>query len=159
MGTSTRKLADFSLAVLSASVPADSTKTSVDYSGYKKFRLPSTEEENTMRAFSSPIQYIKLRRARRKQKQTALHMLSVSGVVRPSHVELRYSTPIANATAFRRQPTAIEHQTHPLPLPSWDHTTTRNMKQTGQWARSLSSSLVRIAKMPIVFPWTKQLEL
>ena len=112
-----------------------------------------------MHAFSSPIQYIKLRRARRKQKQTALHMLSVSGVVRPSHVELRYSTPIANATAFRRQPTAIEHQTHPLPLPSWDHNTTRNMKQTGQWARSLSSSLVRIAKIPIVFPWTKQLDL
>jgi hypothetical protein len=112
-----------------------------------------------MHVFSSPIQYIKLRRARRKQTQTALHMLSVSGVVRLSHIELRYSTPIANTTAFRRQPTVSGHQSHPLPLPSWDHNTPHNMKQAGQWARLLSSSLVQIAKKPIVFPWTKPLGL
>ncbi len=112
-----------------------------------------------MHAFSSPIQYIKLRRAHRKQKQTALHMLSVSGVVRLSHVELRYSTPVANTTSFRRQAAALEQQTHPLPLPSWNHNTTPNMKQAGQWARILSSSLVQIAKKPIVFPWTKPLGL
>jgi hypothetical protein len=63
-------------------------------------------------------------------------------------------------TAFRRQPTAIDnHQTHPLPLPSWDHDITLNMKQTGQWARNLSSSLIQLAKKPIVFWWTKQLDL
>jgi hypothetical protein len=112
-----------------------------------------------MHVFSSPIQYLKLRRARRKQTQTALQMLSVSGVVRLSHVELRYSTPIANTTAFRRQPTVLGHQSHPLPLPSWDHATTCNMKPAGQWARLLSSSLVRIAKKPIVLPWTKPLDL
>ena len=59
-----------------------------------------------MHVLSSPIQYIKLRRAHRKQKRTALHMLAVSGVVRPSHVELRYATPIARSAAFRRQSTA-----------------------------------------------------
>ena len=46
-----------------------------------------------MHVLSSPIQYIKLRRAHKKQKRTALHMLALSGVVRPSHVELRYATP------------------------------------------------------------------
>ena len=108
-----------------------------------------------MHVLSSPIQYIKLRRAHKKQKRTALHMLSVSGVVRPSHVELRYSTHFTSMTDFRRQPAAIEHQqTHPLPLPSWDHDITLNMKQTGQWARNLSSSLVQLAKKPIVFRWT-----
>ena len=112
-----------------------------------------------MHVFSSPIQYIKLRRAHRRQKQTALHMLSVSGVVRLSHVELRYSTPVAHATSFHRQAAALEQQTHPLPLPSWDHNTAHNMKQAGQWARNLSSSLVQIAKKPIVFPWTKPLGL
>jgi hypothetical protein len=112
-----------------------------------------------MHVFSSPIQYLKLRRTRRKQTQTALHMLSASGVVRLSHVELRYSTPIANTTAFRRQPTALNHQTHPLPLHSCDHNATRNMIPAGQWARLLSSSLVRIAKKPIVLPWTKPLDL
>ena len=75
-----------------------------------------------MHVLSSPIHYIKLRRAHKKQKRTALHMLALSGVVRPSHVELRYTTPIASITAFRTQPTAIEHpQTQPIPLPSWEH--------------------------------------
>ncbi len=103
-----------------------------------------------MHVLSSPIQYIKLRRAHKKQKRTALRMLALSGVVRPSHVELRYATPIASITAFRAQPTVIGHpQTHPIPLTSWDHNTTFNMKQTRQWARSLSSSLVQLAKKPI----------
>lgn len=113
-----------------------------------------------MHVLSSPIQYIKLHRAHKKQKRTALHMLALSGVVRPSHVELRYATPIASITGFRAQPTAIEDpQTHPIPLPSWDHNTTFNMKQTGQWACSLSSSLVQLAKKPIQLRWTKQLEM
>jgi hypothetical protein len=113
-----------------------------------------------MHVLSSPIQYIKLHRAHKKQKRTALHMLALSGVVRPSHVELRYATPIASITGFRAQPTAIgDPQTHPIPLPSWDHNTTFNMKRTGQWACSLSSSLVQLAKKPIVLRWTKQLEM
>jgi hypothetical protein len=112
-----------------------------------------------MHVLSSPIQYIKLRRAHKKQKRTALHMLALSGAIRPSHVELRYATPIAGISAFRAQPTAIGHpQTHPLPLPSWDHDTTLNMKQTRQWAHRLSSSLVQLAKIPILLRWTKQLD-
>jgi hypothetical protein len=114
-----------------------------------------------MHVLSSPIQYIKLHRAHKKQKRTALHMLALSGVVRPSHVELRYATPIASITAFRAQPTAIgDPQTHTIPLlPSWDHNTTFNMKQTRQWACSLSSSLVQLAKKPIQLRWTKQLDM
>ena len=112
-----------------------------------------------MHVLSSPIQYIKLRSAHRKHKRTALHMLALSGAVRPSHVELRYATPIAGMTAFRAQPIAIgDQQTHPIPLRSWDHDTTLNMKQTLQWARSLSSSLVQLAKKPIGLRWTKQLD-
>ena len=113
-----------------------------------------------MHVLSSPIHYIKLRRAHKKQKRTALHMLALSGVVRPSHVEIRYATPIASITAFRTQPPAIGHpQTHPIPLPSWDHDTTLNMKLTRQWTRDLSSSIVQLAKNPIVLRWTKQLDL
>ena len=112
-----------------------------------------------MHVLSSPIHYIKLRRARKKQKRTALHMLALSGVVRPGHVELRYVTPSTSITAFRAQPTAIEHpQTQPIPLRSWEHNITLNMKQTWQWARSLSSSLVQLAKKTIILQWTKQLE-
>ena len=112
-----------------------------------------------MHVISSQIQYMKLRRARTKQKRTALHMLALSGVVRPSHVELRYAIPIASITAFRAQPTAIEHpQTQPIPLRSWERNITLNIKQTRQWTRSLSSALVQLAKKPIVLQWTKQFD-
>jgi hypothetical protein len=112
-----------------------------------------------MHVFSSPIQYIKLRRTHTQQKRTALHMLAVSGVVRPSHIELRYAPPITRSATFRAQSTAIRHQqTHPIPLPSWDRNTALTMEQTRQWARSLSSSLVQLAKKPIVLRWTKQVD-
>ena len=112
-----------------------------------------------MHVLSYPIQYIKLRGTHKKQKRTALHMLALSGVVRPSHVELRYMTRDASVTAFRSQPAAIgDPQTHPVPLPSWDHNITLNMKPTLQWARSLSTSLVQLVKKPIVLRWTKQLD-
>jgi hypothetical protein len=113
-----------------------------------------------MHVLSSPIQYIKWRRTFKQQKRTALHMLAVSGVVRPSHIELRYATPITRGVPFRAQSTAIRHQqTHPIPLPSWDCNTALTMKQTRQWARSLSSSLVQLAKKPIALRWTKQVDL
>ncbi len=102
-----------------------------------------------MGILSSLVQYIKLRRAHKKQERTALHMLALSGVVRPSHVELRYAIPIASITAFRTQPTANENpQIQPIPLRSWDHHITLNMKQTRQWARSLSSATVQLKKTP-----------
>jgi hypothetical protein len=113
-----------------------------------------------MHVLPSPIQYIKLRSAHKIQKRTALHMLALSGAVRPSHVELRYAVPISSIAASRAQPTGIGYpQTHPVPLRSWDHDTALSMKQTLQRVRSLSSSLVQLAKKPIVLRWTKQLDL
>jgi hypothetical protein len=113
-----------------------------------------------MHVLSSSIESIKLRSTHKKQKRTALRMLALSGVVRPSQVELHYTTPITGMTAFQRLPNAIEHQqNHPLPLPSWDHDTTLNLKQSRQWACNLSSSLVQLAKKPILFRWTEQLDL
>ncbi|MDO8356234.1 MAG: hypothetical protein Q7U76_07585 [Nitrospirota bacterium] len=113
-----------------------------------------------MHVLSSPIQYLQQHRARTKQKRTALHMLTLSGAIRPSHVEIRYATPLAGRTASRTQPTASGHPlTHPIPLQSWDHNITLNVNQTWQWARSLSSTLVQLAKKPIVLQWTKQVDM
>jgi hypothetical protein len=104
-----------------------------------------------MHLLSSQIHYLKLHRTRKQQKRTALHMLALSGVIRHSDVELRYATPIASITAFRAQPTATEHpKSQPIPLRSWEHNITLNMKQTWQWACCLSSALVHLAKKPIV---------
>lgn len=87
-------------------------------------------------------------------------MLTLSGAIRPSHVEIRYAPPLAGRTASRTQPTASGHAlTHPIPLQSWDHNITLNVNQTWQWARSLSSTLVQLAKKPIVLQWTKQVDM
>jgi len=56
-----------------------------------------------MRILISPIQYMRKRRARRKQLRTALHMLSASGVVRLGHIEPRYFEPSSHVDALYRQ--------------------------------------------------------
>jgi hypothetical protein len=43
-----------------------------------------------MTMFTSQIHFVKRHRARRRQVRKALQMLSVSGVVRPGHLETRY---------------------------------------------------------------------
>ena len=114
-----------------------------------------------MHVLSTPIQYIKLRRAHEKQKRIALHMLAVSGVLRPSHIELRYEAPITSMMSASHGHAATTGQplTHPVPLSSWDHNIIPNVKQIPQWERSLSSAIVQLAKEPILFPWAKQLDL
>jgi hypothetical protein len=103
-----------------------------------------------MQVLTSTIQYIKLRRVHKKQKRTALHMLALSGVVRPSHIEFRYVTPIASITAFRTQPIALEHpKTQLIPSPPENH-------DIGQRTRSLSSAIIQFAKNPVMFRWNKQ---
>jgi hypothetical protein len=57
-----------------------------------------------MDVITSLIQYMKLRRvqsSQKRQKRTVLHMLAASGVVRPGHIELRYTKPFARSTARR----------------------------------------------------------
>jgi hypothetical protein len=43
-----------------------------------------------------PLRQLRMYIERTRQKRKALHMLSLSGVVRPSHVELRYAIPRLN---------------------------------------------------------------
>ena len=58
-----------------------------------------------MRIFTSPIRYVRKHRARRRQLRTVLHMLSVSGVIRPGHIEPRYFEPSSQVDALYRQKT------------------------------------------------------
>lgn len=58
-----------------------------------------------MRIFISPIVRMRKQRARRKQLRTVLHMLSVSGVIRPGHIEPRYFEASSHIDAFYRQQT------------------------------------------------------
>jgi hypothetical protein len=56
-----------------------------------------------MRIFTSPLHYVRNKRARRRQVRTVLHMLSASGVIRPGHVEPRYFEPSSHVDALYRQ--------------------------------------------------------
>ena len=63
-----------------------------------------------------PLTRWRLSRERTRQKQKALHMLALSGVVRPSHVELRYSIPILKVGASL-QSAPIPTAPHQSPQP------------------------------------------
>jgi hypothetical protein len=56
-----------------------------------------------MTIFTSPFHSIMKHRQRKRQVRTALQMLSVSGVIRPSHVEPRYYVQAAQLGAIHRQ--------------------------------------------------------
>ena len=56
-----------------------------------------------MRILTFPIFYVKKKRARRRQVQTVLQMLAVSGVIRHSHIEPRYFEPSSTVDALNRQ--------------------------------------------------------
>ena len=58
-----------------------------------------------MHILISPLHHVKKHRARRKQLRTVLHMLSASGVIRPSHIEPRYFEPSSHVDALYRHPT------------------------------------------------------
>lgn len=86
-----------------------------------------------------PLTQWRTYRERAKQKQKALHMLALSGVVRPSHVELRYPVPLtrggASGTSFGTR-TSITRSA--LPLASLEKprsVESRRAQQFIQWLR------------------------
>lgn len=52
------------------------------------------------------LAWSQIERARAKQKRKALQMLALSGVVRPGHIEPRYSVPLLKLKAFSHAPTS-----------------------------------------------------
>ncbi len=89
---------------------------------------------------------MQMRKQRTQQKRTALQLLTFSGVVRSSHVELRYATPIATITAFRAQRATNQHPLiQRFPLRSWERNIGLHLKQTWHWVRSLGMASQRRA--------------
>ena len=54
-----------------------------------------------------PLAHWRTYRERARQKRNAIHMLALSGVVRPSHIELRYTTPILKVGAANAYPRGV----------------------------------------------------
>lgn len=53
------------------------------------------------------LAWSQIERARAKQKRKALQMLALSGVVRPGHIEPRYSVPLLKLKGFSHAPTSV----------------------------------------------------
>jgi hypothetical protein len=60
-----------------------------------------------MRILLSPLYYVLTKLARRRQVRKALQMLSVSGVVRPGHIEPHYVIGTTRVDALYRQETQL----------------------------------------------------
>ena len=89
-----------------------------------------------MTIFTLPFHSMKKHRASKRQLRTALQMLSVSGVIRPSHVEPRYYFSTARFNAIYRQterPAAVSHATTPQPS-IWQRPIKVDLASICRWA-------------------------
>ena len=89
-----------------------------------------------------PLTRWRLYKERAQQKRKALRMLALSGVVRPSHIELRYCIPILKIGAALQATTSstVTHQSTRPPQPSV--TIGTGGTQLLQWVR-LAGSISR----------------
>lgn len=99
-----------------------------------------------MRMLAAPFQYVKRQRARRKQVRMALQMLSVSGVVRPGHVEPRYFEQAARIHALYRQadrPTAVA-PVQPSPASRWQREIKLDLSRIRHWIGALKPARLQV---------------
>jgi len=93
-----------------------------------------------MTTLMAPLQSMHRRLARRRQMRTALHMLSASGVIRPSHVEFRYASSVQSHRPSRRHREAAAELLTEVPTrsPQWQSPLHMAIGQIGQWLMTLS---------------------
>jgi hypothetical protein len=92
-----------------------------------------------MTLLPSFIHHLRTHRARRRQVRNALQMLTVSGVVRASHIEPRYfsqATP-ANARHHRaKRPVAVPSN-EPSATSLWQRPITIDFSRVRQWINAV----------------------
>jgi hypothetical protein len=103
-----------------------------------------------MRMLTSPFHYIKTQRARRKQVRKALQMLSVSGVVRPGHIERRYFAQATQVDALYRQverPVAVSPaQPSQDPIPLWQREVKIDLSRIRHWVGALRPARLQVGQ-------------
>jgi hypothetical protein len=82
-----------------------------------------------MGIFTSPLLYVRKKRARRRQVRTVLHMLSASGVIRLGHIEPRYFEPSSHVDALYRQ------ETKRVSMPSMPVTSVAHQSSGYEWSK------------------------
>jgi hypothetical protein len=142
------------LVAPSASVLADSMKISDESSGREEKGTPNARRQAITMLYAS-FHCIMARRSRAKQKRNALHLMTLSGVIRPSHIELRYGTRTTGFPALGRHFTATEtaHSASHAPALSWYHDIQIGTKQIWQWMRIPLGSVMQSTRKPIGPQW------
>ena len=94
-----------------------------------------------MKILLSPFYYVKTQRERRKQVCKALQMLSVSGVVRPGHIERRYFVHSTKADAlYRRAERPVANspaRPSQAPIPIWHREIKFDLARIRHWVGAL----------------------
>lgn len=108
-----------------------------------------------MSMLHTPLHYIKASRSRATQKRNALHMMALSGVIRPSHIELRYGTPLTSLDALCPQSATRETPllTERTPVLAWQHDMQARVQRIWQWMRTTSKTMMQSNRKPISFQW------
>jgi hypothetical protein len=94
----------------------------------------------------SPLHSVKRHMTRRRQLRTALHMLSASGVIRPSHIEFRYTSPILRKDTLHKQresPVEFLSQIPSRPAP-WQEHIHKKLARIAQWVVTIRPRILEI---------------
>jgi hypothetical protein len=132
-----------SRAALSASVLEDSITILDEFFGCEGIGTQNARGQIFIMLYTL-LHSIKNSRARAKQKRNALHMMALSGVIRPSHVELRYGTPLRSFPALW-QPTTTETSlpTERTPARVWHREIQARGEQIRKWMLIASKTVTQ----------------
>jgi hypothetical protein len=141
------------LAALSASVLEDSIAILDEFFGREGTGTQNARGQFVIMLYTL-LHSIKNRRARAMQKRNALHMMALSGVIRPSQVELRYGTPLRSLPALW-QPTKTETSlpTKQTPARAWHREVQAIGKQIRQWVLIASKTMTQPARKLLSPQW------
>jgi hypothetical protein len=145
-----------SLAALSASVLEDSITILDESFGCEGIGTHNARGQFVL-MLHTLLHSIKNSRARAKQKRNALRMMALSGVIRPSHVELRYGTPLRSLPALW-QPTKTETSlpTERTLARVWHREIQASGNQMRQWMLATSKILTQPARKLLGPQWNAE---
>lgn len=107
-----------------------------------------TDKESPMKILTAPFSYVQRQRARRKQVRKALQMLSVSGVVRPSHIEPRYFVHVPQTDALHRQADrrVVLSPAKPMQAPIWQREIKIDLGRIRHWVAALRPARLQVGQ-------------
>ena len=121
-------------------------RISDESSGREVKGAPSARSQAIFMLYAS-FHTIMTRRSRVKQKRNALHLMTLSGVIRPGHIELRYGT---QTPSFH---SSGQRSTLPAPPPFWNRDTQLGEKEVRRGMRTTLQAVMELTRKPFGPQW------